>query len=99
MTVNAFGILMQSTLPLFGETVTITDGEFAIIAALTGVAGAGALAAAGGSIWLTVAASSLGGPIAMMAVGGVVAVGCGVSAIVEGIKYNNRQKTNRESLL
>lgn len=97
MTVNAFGTLMQSTLPLFDETLTITDGEFTTIVTLSATAGAGIIAAAGGGVWWTVGATTLGGPI-VVGVAGAVAVGFGIGAIVEGVKWGNRQKTNRKAL-
>lgn len=95
---NTFGILMQSTLPLFNELYVVTDAEFATIATLSGVAGASVVAAAGGGIWWTMAAAgATTGPIGVVAVGGVFAFSFGVAAVVEGVKWGNKQDTNRTS--
>lgn len=90
---------MQSTLPLFNELYVVTDVEFATIATLSGVAGAGVATAVGGGIWLSVvgAATATAGPIGTLAVGGVFAIAFGVAAIVEGVKWGIRQDTNRTS--
>jgi hypothetical protein len=96
--VNTFGILMQSTLPLFNELYVVTDAEFATIATLSGVAGAGVATAVGGGIWWSMAAATAtAGPIGTLAVGGVFAVAFGVAAIVEGVKWGIKQDTNRTS--
>ncbi|KAF2823261.1 hypothetical protein CC86DRAFT_469099 [Ophiobolus disseminans] len=97
-TVNAFGILMQSTLPLFDQLYTISDAEFSTVASLSLAAGGGVLASAGG-VWWAMAASSVGGPVAMIAAGAAVAVGCGVGAIVKGIEWGNKQKLNPSIVL
>ena len=99
MTVNTFGILMQSTLPLFNELYVVTDSEFATIATLSGIAGAGVVGLAGGGAWWAMAAAgAAGGPIGVMAAGGVIAVSFGVAAICEGVKWGNKQNTNRKHL-
>lgn len=100
LTVNTFGILMQSTLPLFNELYVVTDAEFATIATLSGVAGASVVAAAGGGIWWTMAAAgATTGPIGVVAVGGVFAFSFGVAAVVEGVKWGNKQDTNPSAVL
>jgi hypothetical protein len=87
---------MQSTLPLFNELYVVTDAEFATIATLSGVAGAGAVAAAGGGIWWSLAAAgATAGPIGVATLGGVFALSFGIAAIVEGVKWGNKQDTNR----
>lgn len=88
---------MQSTMPLFEKTLVITDLEFSQITGLSAVAGIGLCAVGGGGIWYgsLAAGASIGGPIGMIAAGGALAVGFGVAAIVEGIKWGKEQSTNR----
>ena len=96
MVVNSFGTLMQSTLPLYDRTITITDLEFATVMSLSATAGAGIAVVGGGALWYAMAASAVAGPVGLMIVGGAVAAGTGIAAIVKGIEWGDAQKTNRK---
>lgn len=42
-------------------------------------------------------AAIAGGPLTVAAAGGAIAVGCGVAAVVEGVKWGRRQQTDRKT--
>jgi hypothetical protein len=95
MTINSFGSLMQSTLPLFDVTLTITDAEFAKVTGLAASAGVSLAALGGGGIWM-LCAGAAAGPVGLVAFAGCATVALGTAAIVEGVKWGKRQETNRK---
>jgi hypothetical protein len=88
---------MQSTLPLFDVTLTISDAEFANIAGLSIAGGVGLASLGTGGAWLWYAGASAG-PMGLLFAGGVTAVAAGAVAICESVKWGEKQKTNREHI-
>jgi hypothetical protein len=94
MTINSFGTLMQSTLPLFDITLNITDKEFATVSTLVAGASVGLLATGGAGLWMWTAGAATG-PVGLLAVTGISTLALGTAAIREGLKWGERQKNNR----
>jgi hypothetical protein len=51
MTINVFGTLMQTTLPLFTVSLNITDKKFSEVTSLIAKAGVGLVATGGAGVW------------------------------------------------
>lgn len=97
MTINSFGNLMQSTLPLFDVTLTISDAEFTSITALAAAAGVSGIATVSAAVWTLCSAAGALGPVGLLGGAAVATVAFSAAAIVEGVKWGDRQKTNRMS--
>ena len=95
MTINSFGNLMQSTLPLFDVTLTISDDEFTSITALAAAAGVSGIATVSAAVWTLCSAAGVLGPVGLLGGAAVATVAFSAAAIVEGVKWGDRQKTNR----
>ncbi|OCL11388.1 hypothetical protein AOQ84DRAFT_374033 [Glonium stellatum] len=96
MTINSFRNLMQYTLPLFDVTLTISDAEFTALAAAAGVSGIATVSAA---VWTLCSAAGALGPVGLLGGAAVATVAFSAAAIVEGIKWGDRQKTNPSVIL
>src|SRR5213083_1441506 len=97
ITINAFGNLMQTTMPLFKVTLAVTDAEFKEIAPKIAVAGVGLATAltAGGLIYFGAAAAL--GPIGLVgAAASVIGVAFGTNAAKEGAAWKQKQQTDRK---
>jgi hypothetical protein len=95
-TINSFGSLMQSTMPLFSATLAISDAEFATVTGLAVAGGVGLAGLGGGGVWLW-ASGSAAGPLGLLAASAVTAVAFGAAAVFEGVKWGKRQKIARKT--
>lgn len=99
ITINAFGNLMQTTMPLFNVTLAITDAEFKEMAPLVTVAGLGLATAVAAGSWIYFGAAAALGPVGLLgAAAGAIAVAFGKNAIAEGAAWKRKQDTNRKNL-
>src|SRR5436189_5453327 len=94
VTINTFGNLMQTTLPLFDVTLAVKDEEFSTVAGLSGITGLSLATSIGAGGWMWLGAASTG-PLGLLAVAGTCAGAFGAATVVQGVKWNQRQKTNR----
>ena len=95
--INAFGNLMQTTMPLFQTTLAITDAEFKDIVPSLAAAGVGLATAftAGGLVYF--GAAALLGPVGIFgAAAGVITAAFGTKAARGGAAWNKKKQTNRE---
>ena len=96
MTINAFGKLMQTALPLFTLILTVSDAEFATISTSLLAAGAGLTTPIGAGGYMLSAGTITAGTAGLLAFGSIATVGFGVVAILKRVKWGQRQKTNRK---
>jgi hypothetical protein len=97
ITINAFGNLMQTTMPLFNVTLAITDAEFKEMAPLVTVAGLGLATAVAAGSWIYFGAAAFG-PVGLLgAAASAIAVAFGKNAIAEGAAWKRKQDTNRKN--
>lgn len=99
VTINSFGALMQSTLPLFSATLSISDAEFTHIPILAAFAGASLLTTGSAGIWALSATAGALGPLGLLGGAAIATVAFGTAAIVESVKWGERQRTNPSALL
>ncbi|KAH8903542.1 hypothetical protein BR93DRAFT_986246, partial [Coniochaeta sp. PMI_546] len=97
MTINSFGNLMQTTMPLFHVTLTISEEEFKEILPTIAIAGVGAAAAVAAGSLIYLGAASLLGPVGLVgAAAGAIGIAFGKKGAQKGAEWKADKETNLE---
>lgn len=97
ITINSFGSLMQTTMPLFHATLAISDEEFKDILPNLAIAGVGAAAAVAAGSFIYFGAATLLGPVGLVgAAAGAISLAFGAKGAKKGTEWWEDQKTNRK---
>ncbi|OIW24563.1 hypothetical protein CONLIGDRAFT_673710 [Coniochaeta ligniaria NRRL 30616] len=100
ITINSFGNLMQTTMPLFHATLAINDEEFKEILPNLAIAGVGAAAAVAASSLIYFGAATLLGPVGLMgAAAGAIGLAFGAKGAKKGAEWKEDQKSNPSAVL
>lgn len=98
MTINSFGNLMQTTMPLFHVTLAISEEEFKEILPTIAIAGVGAAAAVAAGSLIYLGAASLLGPVGLVgAAAGAIGIAFGKKGVQKGAEWKADKETNRTS--